>query len=164
MRKLVLAVLAAAVAAPAAAAGGWATVGVDSQPSGREWDATITVYRHGRTPTDGARPSITIRNDKGVTKRFEAKPVGGGKYTVHVEFPSAGTWRYAVNTGLAATGYGIDQVQTFAPVEIRGRGDDGSSIPGWPLATAAALALVLALAFFLGRRRRLTPGLAPTAQ
>ena len=164
MRKLVLTVLAAALAAPAATAGGWATAGVDSQPSGKEWDATITILRHGRTPTDDAAPSITIRNDEGVTKTFAAKPIGGGRYTVRVEFPTEGTWRYEVNTGLAATGHGADQVQTFAPVEIRGAGDGGSAMPAWPLATAAALALLLAIGFFLARRRRLTPSLAPTAQ
>ena len=166
MRKLVLVALAlgAFTAAPAASAGGWATVGVEPQPTGKDWDATLTVLRHGRTPTDGAKPSITIRNDSGVTKTFIAKPLGNGKYRAHVEFPSSGTWRYEINTGLAATGYGIDQTQTFAPVTISGSSDGGFSLPRWAPPLALVFAAALAAFFLLARRRRLHAGLAPTAQ
>ena len=165
MRKLVHAVLAAAVAAPAATAGAWKRAGVEPQPTGKDWEATITILRHGRTPTDGAAPSITIRNDSGVAKTFPAKPLGNGKYRANVEFPSTGTWRYEVNTGLAATGYGTDQVQTYLPVEITGgSGGDSSGVPSWPFAAAAAVALALAAALFLARRRRPAAGLAPQAR
>lgn len=171
MRKLVLATLAAAaLAAPAATnAGGWATAGIEPQPpvtAGDDWNVTITILRHGQTPTDGAKPSITIRNvDTGETKTFAATPAGEvGKYEARVEFPSGGTWRYEVNTGLAATGHGMNQVQTFAPVEISGGGAAGTSFPTLQLTAGIAAALALAaLVFFMRRRRPQQPQLAPSA-
>ena len=65
MRTLAIAIaVVAALAVPAAHAGGWATVTLAPPPAGLEagetWTANLTVLRHGVTPTDGAAPSITI--------------------------------------------------------------------------------------------------------
>ena len=80
---------------PAAAqAGGWATVVLAPPPAGLQaeetWTAQLTVLRHGRTPTDGAAPSITIRGQGG-PQTFQAKPAGAtGTYVAHVVFPDGG--------------------------------------------------------------------------
>ena len=170
MRKLVLAAACALAlaAATAASAGGWATVGIEPLPpeqAGTPWNVTITVLRHGRTPTDGAKPTLTIRNaETGKTITYAAKPAGNGRYTARVVFPSEGTWRYTVSNGLAATGYGTSQTQTFAPVEIGGGAGD-PALPAWQIGGGAVLALALAAAALLmTRRRRPRAGLATSAQ
>ena len=165
MRKLLMAAVAALAlgsAAPAGA-GGWATVGVAPLPpdeAGTAWDVQVTVLRHGRTPTDGAAPAVIVRNaDGGKTMRFPAKPTGKtGVYAARIEFPSAGTWSYAVNDGLAATGYGESRTHTFAPVRLAAA-DGGSDSRTWAIAGSASLGLALAalLVFIARRRRRLEP-------
>jgi hypothetical protein len=161
MRRLVIAMaLAAALAVPAAHAGGWATVKLAPPPAGlgaeEIWTAQLTVLRHGITPTDGATPSITIRGESGA-QTFRAKPAGtAGKYVARVVFPSAGRWDYEVSDGLAATGYGASQTHTYSPVVIApGTGGGGSSVPVWPFAVAAivlAAAGAMALVWQRGRR------------
>jgi len=80
MRYLVFvsALVLVAVTAGSASAGGWATVGLASTPegvrSGETWTAEITVLRHGVTPTDGAAPSLTIRQQGDVSETFTAEP------------------------------------------------------------------------------------------
>jgi hypothetical protein len=171
MRYLIaLAALVGALAAPAAApAGGWATVELESLPAGTSagdsWNARLTVLRHGVTPTDGAAPTITISGPKGAAETFAAEPTGEtGVYAAVVVFPSAGTWRYEISDGLAATGYGVSTTTTYPPVTVAGApgggigGDD--ELPALPL---AGLALVLVLAgaaaavVIVRRARRLTP-------
>ncbi len=125
MKRALIAVVVAALLLPAVAVGGgWATVGLANLPdgvrAGETWNAQITILRHGRTPTDGAKPVVTIANDRGVTKSFPAKPASGvGKYVAHVVFPSAGTWRFSIDNGLSATGYGIDATEAAAPRPAR---------------------------------------------
>jgi hypothetical protein len=157
MRKLVAVLAAALVAAPAAGAGGFATVGVSSLPpeDGSDWNVVLTVKQHGRTPMDGLHPAITIHNaDTGTTQRFLATPAGEtGKYEATVAFPSNGTWTYSIVDGFTPW------THTFAPVTIDGIGGDGS-FPAVPVAVGVALALVLGTALVLvARRRRLEPGL-----
>jgi YtkA-like protein len=160
MRYLIAlaAVTATLAGAGAAHAGGWATVGLGSLPTGLDkgdtWRADITVLRHGRTPTDGAAPAVTIRNTKtGQKLTFPAKPTGKtGKYEARVVFPTSGTWRYEIDNGLRATGYGESATTTYAPVTI---GPGGSSVPLWPFAMVGiALAGAGAFAF---RRHRAIP-------
>jgi hypothetical protein len=160
MRRLVIAVAFVAVlAVPAAHAGGWATVTLAPPPAGLEaeetWTAQLTVLRHGRTPTDGAAPSITIRGPSGA-QTFRAKPAGTtGRYVAHVVFPTAGSWDYEVNDGLAATRYGVSQTHTYAPVTIVPGTGGGSGVPVWPFALAAiALVAAGAIALFRQRGRR----------
>ena len=161
MSRLAIAIaVAAALAVPASHAGGWATVTLAPPPAGLEaeetWTAQLTVLRHGVTPTDGARPAITIRGESGA-QTFRAKPAGTtGKYVARVVFPSAGSWEYEVSDGLAATGYGGSTTHTYSPVVIApGTGGGGSGVPVWPFALAAiALAAAGALALVRQRGRR----------
>ena len=161
MRRLAIAIaFVGMLAAPTAHAGGWATVTLAPPPAGLEvdetWTAQLTVLRHGRTPTDGAAPSITIRGQSG-SQTFRAKPAGTtGKYVAHVVFPTAGSWDYDVSDGLTATGYGYSQTHTYAPVDIAPGTGGGSGLPAWPIALAA-IALVAAGAIALVRQRGRRP-------
>ena len=158
-------VLAAVMVAAPASAGGWATVGFASTPegvgSGETWEAEITVLRHGVTPTEGAAPSLTIRNaDGGLSETFAAEPTGEtGVYVARVVFPSAGTWSYEIDNGLVATGYGESATTTYAPVAIgAGAGDGPSSFPALPLGILVAVVGLAAAGLFVVRRsRKLTP-------
>ncbi len=169
MRRLIsLTALAIALAAVGeAGAGGWATVGLEPLPNGVEsgetWRAQITVLRHGVTPTDGAAPSLTIREKRtGRTASFAAEPTGTtGVYEALVVFPEPGKWGFSVDNGLAATGYGVSATTTYAPVTIApgsGGGSDPRSFPVLPVAAAAAV-FALAAVGMLGirRLRRLIP-------
>jgi hypothetical protein len=154
MKKLLLVLAVAAVAVPAASAGGWATVGLSSLPTGtppgKTWAVDMTVLQHGRTPLAGIAPVLTIRNDGGETRSFTGRPTGKpGVYRATVVFPSAGTWSYQVWDDFS-------QTHTFKPVEI---GAPGDAFPYAPLGLVAALALSAALAgaTLAYRRRRLEP-------
>jgi hypothetical protein len=161
MRRIAIAVaLASTLVLPAVAqAGGWATVVLAPPPAGLQaqetWTAQLTVLRHGRTPTDGAAPSITIRGPNG-SQTFTAKPAGAtGAYVAKVVFPSAGSWRYEVSDGLTATGYGYSQTHTYAAVDIApGTGGSGWGVPAWPLALGAALLLVFGVVVVTRQRQR----------
>lgn len=148
MKKLLLVLTVAAIAVPAASAGGWATVGLSSlPPSGLEpnqaWPVDITVLQHGQTPLAGVTPIVRIRNDGGkLVKSFSAKPTGKtGVYHAVVEFPGAGTYSYEVYDGFVT--YGGARTHTFKPVQI---GAPGDSFPYLPVGLALALALGLAAA------------------
>ena len=70
MKKLLLVLAVAAVAAPVANAGGWATVGLSTLPptglkAKQSWPVDITVLQHGRTPLPGVTPVVTLRDDGG---------------------------------------------------------------------------------------------------
>jgi hypothetical protein len=156
MKKLLLVLAIAAIAAPAASAGGWATVGLSSlPPSGLEpnqaWPVDITVLQHGQTPLAGVTPVVRLRDDGGkVVKSFTAAPTGkAGVYHAVVRFPGEGTYSYEVYDGF--TQYGGAQTHTFKPVVI-GAGDGGFPY-GW-LALALGLAASLAAATILTLRRR----------
>ena len=124
MKKLLLVfAVAAAVAVPAASAGGWATVGLSSLPpaglkANQDWPVDITVLQHGRTPLAGVTPVVRIRDDGGkVVKSFTATPTGKtGVYHAVVRFPAEGTYSYEVYDGF--TQYGGAQTHTFKPVAI----------------------------------------------
>ena len=81
MRRVLIAlpILAVLALAPAALAGGWATVALDSTPDGtapgQKWDVNITVLQHGRTPLDGVKPTVTISSGDS-SKTFSATPTG----------------------------------------------------------------------------------------
>lgn len=148
MRKLLCVLTLALVAAPAAGAGGFATVGLSSLPTGtaagETWTVDLTVRAHGRTPIDGIAPLVRIRGD-GQTREFAARPTGEtGVYRADVVFPREGTWRYEVWDGFT-------QTHTFTPVAI-GAPADGA-FPYFSIALAAVLALALAGSVLLFRRR-----------
>ena len=124
---------------------------------------SITVLRHGITPTDGAEPSVTIRNlETGAEETFAATPTGTtGMYAAAVVFPDAGEWEYTVNDGLEATGYGISQTTTYPPVTIAepsgGTGGSGFPVAPFLAALAAAAAFCAVVYAAVRRQRRLTP-------
>jgi len=177
LRWVTAALAAAALALPSsAAAGGFATVGLSSLPDGtapgRPWHLTLTILQHGRTPLSDLRPTVRIRRAGGGPARtFLARPAGRpGVYRVDVVFPSAGTWRYAIDDGFTLT-------HTFAPVAIgssRAVGAPRAGAPAAPadasgdvgagLAAAAAAGLLAGLLTALAmRRRRAEPAATPAA-
>jgi hypothetical protein len=161
-RFALLLLLAVAVPAAPALAGGWATVELGAKPSGLEagkpWNVELLVKAHGVTPMDDLTPSVRITNDEGVVKTFVAKPAGKpGTYVAAVTFPSEGTWQTRIFDGYADT-----TPHRLAPLEVAPAGqgtpasvfepapapaviadDDGAP---WPQIVAVALAVL----FFLG--------------
>ena len=132
MKKLLLVLAVAVVAAPVANAGGWATVGLSSLPptgqkAGQPWPVDITVLQHGRTPLAGVTPILRVRDENGkVVSTFTATPTGKtGVYHTVVRFPGSGTYSYEVYDGF--TTYGGAQTHTFKPVTIGDTG--GGSFP-----------------------------------
>jgi len=164
MQKLVLllALGLAAVAAPVAVAGGWATVGLSSLPpsglkAGQDWPVDLTVLQHGETPLTGVKPSITVRNlETGAAAgTFSARPTGKrGVYHAVVRFPGAGTWSYEIYDGF--TRYGGAETHSFKPVEIAAAGS-GSSFPTLPVGGVALALLLIGGALVLLRRSRTAP-------
>ena len=80
--------------APAAGAGGWATVQLSAVPTdgmkaGTTLPIDITVLQHGRTPLDGVTPVFRIRDGKAnVLAEYQGTPTGApGVYHVDVTFP-----------------------------------------------------------------------------
>jgi hypothetical protein len=122
-----IAVAAALLAPSSAAAGGWATVGLDPLPDGvgpnKPWQVELTILQHGRTPLQGVKPRVTITR-AGARKAFPARSTGEpGVYSAEVVFPSAGTWRYAVDDGFTRT-------HTFPPVDVRAGGGGKAPVGG----------------------------------
>jgi hypothetical protein len=159
MKKLLLALVVAVVAVPAASAGGWATVGLSSlPPSGLEpnqsWPVDVTVLQHGQTPLAGVVPIVRVRDGGGnVVESFTAKPTGKiGVYHANVTFPGKGTYSYEVYDGFET--YGGARTHTFKPIAI-GAGGDG--LPLGPIALALAVAAGLAATVLILRRRRPEP-------
>ncbi len=147
--RLFLAVLTLLVAAPAAQAGGFATVGMSSTPGDREWTVDITVLQHGVTPLEGVTPHVDITAGA-TTQTFAARPTGKpGVYRADVVFPHGGRWTYQVRDGFADI-----SPHTFKAVTIPGgpaggsAADDGGIdlallIPGLVLLVAVPLLLLL---------------------
>jgi len=110
-----VAVAAALLAPSTAAAGGWATVGLDPVPTGvgpeQVWQVELTILQHGRTPLEDVHPQVIITRG-GTRDVFPARATSEpGVYRAEVVFPSAGSWRYAVDDGFT-------QTHTFPPVRV----------------------------------------------
>ena len=165
MRHLVaLPVLVAAlVATGSASAGGFATVGLSSLPTGvsagEPWDPDITILQHGETPLDGLSPVLTISDADGASHDFTASATGEpGVYRASVVFPESGSWKVAV-----ATGWWGEGSLTAGPFTIAGEpggGAEPGSFPTRSLLIAAGLVVLLAVAT-LGARRRWRPTALP---
>jgi hypothetical protein len=90
-------------------------VGLDPLPDGigpeRVWQVELTVLQHGRTPLEDVEPRVIVtRGD--ARDAFPARATSEpGVYRAEVVFPSAGTWRYAVDDGFT-------QTHTFPPVRV----------------------------------------------
>ena len=84
MRRLLFAlpIIALLALAPSAFAGGWATVGLSSTPTGSEpgkpWNVEMTVLQHGRTPLS-----------------VSALPAGSS--VIRLELAGYDRWSWAVN-------------------------------------------------------------------
>jgi YtkA-like len=147
---LIAPILAALWVAPDARAGGWATVGLSSTPSGTHWSVDLTVLQHGRTPLEGVQPKITITNGD-VMRTFAARATGRpGVYHAEVQFPSAGRWEYTVDDGF------ISRVpHTFPPVRIGAAAAPAADGGGpSPLLLVPGIALLLAAVVLLLVRAR----------
>jgi hypothetical protein len=159
--RLLLAVLLLLAAAPAARAGGFATVGLSSTPSRTDWPVEVTVLQHGRTPMTAVTPRVVIRQGA-TTRTFAAAPTGEpGVYAAHVVFPGGGRWEYRVLDGFTDA-----MPHTYPAVTLPGRlaspagpaaaGEDGGVdlallVPGGLALLAAPVLLLLA------RTRRRAP-------
>ena len=149
MRRVLLAVGLLLVFAPAAQAGGWATVGLSSTPSTKTWVVDITVLQHGVTPLTDVKPAVTISSGDR-RQVFAAKPAGKpGVYRATVVFPTLGRWKYQVDDGFIS-----QQPHTYPAVQIGGgaattppAADDGPNllwlIRGIALLVAAAALLIV---------------------
>lgn len=95
MKKLLLVLAVAAVAAPAASAGGFATVGLSSLPTGTPaggtWSVNLTVKAHGRTPFHGITPVVRIRNGDAAREFVAVATDQAGVYRADVVFPAGTT-------------------------------------------------------------------------
>jgi len=155
MRKLLAALAISLLLPSAAAAGGFATVGLDAPPDGsRSWPVELTILQHGRTPLDGIDPKVIVEHGS-VRRVFAAEPAGKpGVYRAEVVFPAPGTWHYVVDDGFTAR-------HTFPPVRVGDRKDDSTPVeaastgggPDIPLAIAVAIAAGVA-AGLAGRAMR----------
>ena len=144
--------------APAAAGGGWATVGFAPLPDGTDagstWRPTIYVKQHGVTPLAGLQPVVSIqRDDPGALERFTAvETADAGVYTADVVFPTAGDWRVTIESGFGGSNV------TYGPVEIGVPAVAGGGGTELPVAGfVVALALLGGAALVAARRFRLTP-------
>jgi hypothetical protein len=97
LRRSGLVVVALVLTSPATAlGGGFATVGLQSLPSGLEpgkpWTAEFIVLAHGRTPVPDLKPSVTVTRENGtVVGTFSARSVNDhGLYRARVVFPDRG--------------------------------------------------------------------------
>jgi hypothetical protein len=156
---VVLGALVAAVAvAPAALAGGWATVGFEPLPDGTSaggtWNPTIFVKQHGVTPLAGLQPIVEISDASGAVERFAASETPeAGVYEASVVFPSQGDWTVTIHSGFG------DSQTTYGPVAVGAPGGGGGQgeLPVVGLGVVL-LALVGGVALLVARRsRRLTP-------
>ena len=160
MKRLVIALAAFCLAAPATAlAGGWATAGLAPPPegigAGDRWDARITILQHGMTPLEGVNPTLTIRSGSTV-KTFRAAPTDKpGVYTAAVVFPTDGKWSYEVYDGF--TQYGGAKTHTFGSVSVGPGGGGGLGFAALVVVGALLLAAVAVISLLLRRVRVRAP-------
>lgn len=160
MKKILFVLVAAVVLAPAASAGGFATVGLSALPpddleAGAIWAVDLTILQHGETPLVGVQPVVRLTDADGAAGgEFAATPTGKpGVYHAEIRFPTAGTWRYEIDDGFT-------QTHTFKPIDV-GPVSAPTSFPALPVAgIGLAIAVAAGLALFL-RRARNAPQPAP---
>ena len=165
MRRVLLAVGLLLVFAPAAHAGGWATVSLSSTPTGvkpgQTWGVELTVLQHGRTPLTDVQPVVTIRSGDTI-KDFSAKPTGKpGVYRADVVFPTSGRWSYQIDDGFIS-----EMPHTYPAVQIGETGAAATTTDGGGpnlLWLIPGIALLLAAAFLVIRSRLGGHGQQPQA-
>jgi len=87
-----------------ASAGGWAVASFDEVPgsfeAGSTYDLEYTVLQHGKVPVDVGPSEVRIFDSNGSGTVFEATATGEtGRYSVSVNFPESGNWRWEVTLG-----------------------------------------------------------------
>ena len=141
--SLALAVAALLALAPAAHAGGWATVGLSSTPTSTSWVVDLTILQHGRTPLEGVKPVVIVEGGG----RFTATPTGKpGVYRAAVRFPSPGRWEYRIDDGFT-------RVHAYPAVELGAPAAAASSGPDLRLLVPGVALLLAAAALVMPRRR-----------
>jgi hypothetical protein len=131
LRRTGLLLLVLALVSPAAAAaGGYATVGLQSLPTdvqpGKPWMAEFIVLVHGRTPFVDGRPSVTVSRNGRVVGTYPAKLVSqDGLYRAAVVFPSRGRFNYVIDDGYSRR-------HTFPPLIVGGDGAAPAAAPAEP--------------------------------
>lgn len=92
------------LAAPAAEAGGWATVRLDDEPGevevGTAWTVGFTVLAHGRTPVNVDVARLLARHRETATEVSALGRQDGavGHYVAEVTFSRAGEWKWSITT------------------------------------------------------------------
>ncbi len=144
---MLLLLVAVAVPAAPAFAGGWATVELGAAPGGlstdEPWRVELLVKQHGVTPLDGLAPRVRITNDAGVVRTFPAEPAGEpGTYVAVVRFPSAGEWKTRIFDGFTdAIPHRLAPL-TVAPAGTVGPPDNAAPKPMiWPASPPEPTAL-----------------------
>ena len=107
--KLTLAAIAAlALVIPtlAAFAGGWAVATLDTLPpyatAGQPLEVGFMIRQHGQTPWSYDSVKVVARREEGGDSfAVDARPEGAeGHYAATLNFPTSGTWRWEIETGL----------------------------------------------------------------
>ena len=101
-----VALLALAASALAVFAGGWAVATLDTLPpyatAGEPLEVGFMIRQHGQTPWSYDNVKVVARReDDGDTFTADARPEGAeGHYAATLNFPTSGTWRWEIETGL----------------------------------------------------------------
>jgi len=90
--------------ASVASAGGWAVVTLDAMPPQVVVNQPVTIgmmiRQHGRTPWVYENVRVRGFHSTGETYELRAVMDQRGHYTATLNFPRAGTWQWAVSSGL----------------------------------------------------------------
>jgi cytochrome c2 len=101
-----VALLALAASALAVFAGGWAVATLDTLPdsavAGEPLEVGFMIRQHGQTPWNYDNVKVVARREEGGDSfTVVARPEGAeGHYTASLNFPTSGTWRWGIETGL----------------------------------------------------------------
>lgn len=101
-----VALLALAASALAVFAGGWAVATLDTLPNsavaGQPLEVGFMIRQHGQTPWNYDNVKVVAqREEDGDTFAVDARPEGAaGHYAATLNFPTSGTWRWGIETGL----------------------------------------------------------------
>lgn len=119
-RKLIILVglIALLFVATPVLAGGWVVITLDSLPegiqAGEPLEISFMIRQHGKTPTHDVSPILMAKNtttgEKFQVAAEKAKEIG--RFTVTVNFPSAGAWEWSISAEP------FPQITTLAPITV----------------------------------------------
>ncbi len=108
--------------ASVASAGGWAVVTLDALPANLVVNEPIqvgmTIRQHGRTPWVYDNVRVRGFHSTGETFVTRAEMDDRGHYTATLNFPRAGTWQWAVSSGL------MPEWQTMPELQVANSAQD----------------------------------------